>query len=150
MIVGVDVISCRQSENLAVAAAFLAARGADFVVVGGCALRSHGFDHVPADLDVVPEPSLNNLRTLFDAIAALGTVRPTRVSTDHALTTRDVLTRTTPIGSIDVMLVTGRDEYGSLERAATSVAVNGRAVRVAALDDVLRLRARFGKPPVRV
>ena len=146
---GADIRTCC-ADNLALAAAFLTTSGAEFVVVGGCALRLHGYDHAPADLDVVPEPSLANVRRLLDAVAALGIVGRNRRPTDRALTADDIVTRTTPIGSIDVMLATGRREFGSLERAATSVAVNGHSVRVAAISDVLRLRAHFGKSAVHV
>jgi hypothetical protein len=146
----VEAIARRKSDNLTLVAAFLSARRAEFVVVGGCALRLHGVDHVPADLDVTPEPSLANLRRLFDALAQLGTVGRVWPPTDHALATRDILTRTTPVGSVDVMLVTGRREYASLERAAHSIDVHQHPVRVAAIDDTLRLRARFGKPLVHV
>lgn len=85
------------------AAAFLAARS-EFVVVGGCALRLHGLDHCPADLDIVPEPSLCNLRRLFDGLSALGTVGQEWQPTDYALMTRDILSRTTPVGLVDVLL----------------------------------------------
>jgi hypothetical protein len=148
--VGADITTCRQSDNLTLAAAFLATRGAAFVVVGGCALRLHGYDHVPADLDVVPEPSLANVRRLLESVAELGTIGRKRRPTDHALTTYDIVTQTTPVGSIDLMLVTGRKEYGELERAATSMSVKGHAVQVAAINDVLRFRAHFGKPLVDV
>jgi hypothetical protein len=64
--------------------------------------------------------------------------------------TRDVVTRTTPIGLVDVLLLRGREEHASLARDAMPMSVKRHAVRVAAIDDVLRLRARFGKVPVRV
>jgi hypothetical protein len=139
---------CERSGNLALVAAFLAARGVRFVVVGGVALCLHARDHVPADLDVVPAPSRSNLRGLFDALEALGEVGRTWRPTDHVLATRDLLTRVTPVGSVDVMLRTGRNEYESLERNAISVPVNRRDICVGAVDDVLRLRARYGKGPV--
>jgi hypothetical protein len=148
--VGDDLVTCRQIENLTLAAAFFASRGAAFIVVGGCALRLHGAGHVPADLDVVPERSLANLRRLFDAIAALGSVGRARRLDDDALSRLDIVTHTTPVGSIDAMLATGRKEYVALDRRATSISVRSHEVRIAAADDVLRLRAHFGKPPVRV
>jgi hypothetical protein len=146
--VGEDIVTCRQIDNLSLAAAFLAAEGAAFVIVGGCALRLHGWNHVPSALDIVPEPSPANLRRLFDAIVALGSVGRARRLSDHALRTHDIVTQTTPVGSIDTMLATGRNEFAALDRAATSISVRGHRVRVAAVEDVLRFRARFGKPPV--
>jgi len=130
------------------AASFLAAHGAEFVVIGGCALRMYGRDHVPADLDVVPEPSLLNLRRLFDALSTLGTVGGEWRPGDHALETRDVMTKITPIGSIDVLLARGREGYVSLAYGALSMPVSGHGVRVAAIDEVERLRVRFGKVAV--
>ena len=138
----------RQSDNLTLAAAFLAARGARFVVIGGCALRLHGYRHVPADLDVVPEPSAANVRALFEALCELGTVGRARPPSDRAVATRDIVTHTSPIGSVDVLLARGREEHATLEARASSITVPGRSVPVASLDDVLRLRARFGKAPV--
>ena len=137
-----------QCDNLALVAAFLAARGVQFVVVGGVALRLHGRDHVPADLDVVPDPSWANIRGLFDGLDALGEVGRTWHPTDHALSTRDLVTRVTPVGSVDVLLRTGRDEHESLERDAISISVNRHDIRVGALADVLRFRSRYGKGPV--
>jgi len=133
---------------LLLAASFLAARGAEFVVVGGCALRLHGLDHQPSDLDVVPEPSLENLRRLFDALSELGTVGREWRPTDHALMTREILTRRSPVGSVDVLLLRGREDYASLTRKEMSISLRGRAVRVAAIGDVVHMRARFGKVPV--
>ena len=147
---GDDRVTRRQIDNLTLAAASFAARGAVFVVVGGCALRLHGCDNVPNDLDVVPEPSLANVRRLLDAIAALGSVGPAKRLSDHALTTGDIVTKTTPVGSVDAMLATGRKEYAALERGATSIIVRSHEVRVAAVDDVRRLRAHFGSPPAHV
>ena len=148
--VGDDTVTRRQIDNLTLAAAFFAARGCEFVVVGGCALRLHGCDHVPGDLDVVPEPSPANVRRLLDAVASLGSVGRARRPSDHALTTYDTVTRRTPVGAVDVMLATGRNEFAALDRAATAISVRGHEVRVAAIEDVLRLRAHFGKPPVHV
>ncbi len=136
---------CRQSGNLLSVAAFLAARGAEFVVVGGCALLLHGRDHVPGDLDLVPEPSAANLGRLFDALDALGSVGRVGRPTDHVLATRDIVTRVTPVGAVDVLLRRGRADHTALARTAVSIPVGRHAVRVASIADVVRLRLRFGK-----
>ena len=134
----------RRRDNLLLAAAFVAAHGVDVVVVGGCALRLHGHDHDPADLDLVPAPGLENLHRLLDALDLLGNVSRAPRPSDHALATASILTRTTPIGSIDVLLQRGRDEYDTLARAGGDVDVRGHPTRVASLADVLRLREQFG------
>jgi hypothetical protein len=139
-----DAVARVQCDNLVLAAAFLARR-CDFVVVGGCALMLHGHDHAPADLDLVPEPSPANLDRLFEGLSALGTVGRAVRPNDHALATGEIVSRATPVGNVDVMLARGREEYGAFSKRALTIPVNGRDVRVAAADDVLELRARFGK-----
>jgi hypothetical protein len=138
----------RAEHNLVLAAAFLTAAGTRFVVIGGCALLLHGVDHHPPDLDLVPDATPENLSLLFDGLDALGIVGSTRRPNARTLTTDDVVTRTTPIGSVDVFVLTGRNDYAALDRRATNMAVDGHPVRVAALDDVVRLRQQFGKDPV--
>jgi hypothetical protein len=133
-----------QCDNLALAAAFLARR-ADFVVVGGCALMLRGHDHLPPDLDVVPEPSLANLCRLLDGLTALGTVGRERRPNDQALLAADILRRTTSVGMIDVLVARGLEDYAALESRATSMLVGESEVRVAAVADVLEMRVRFGK-----
>jgi hypothetical protein len=135
----------RAGRNLIAVAGFLVAREVDLVVAGGCALMLHGFDHEPADLDLVPGPSAANLRRLFDALDALGTVGRAFRPNDHALATRDIVTRLTPVGAVDVLLRGGREEYAELARDAIRIPVGGRAVPVAPLDFVLAWRVRFGK-----
>jgi hypothetical protein len=138
----------RAEHNLVLAAAFLTATGTRFVVVGGCSLLLHGVDHHPPDLDLVPDATPENLSLLFDGLDALGTVGSARWPNARMLTSTDLVTRTTPIGPIDVLLLTGRNEFAALDRRATTMAVDGHPVRVAALDDVVRLRQQFGKDPV--
>jgi hypothetical protein len=129
-----------QADNLLRLAAVLSTR-AEFVVVGGCALMLHGHDHLPPDLDLVPEPSAQNLRRLFDAIASLGIGHRSPL-TDHVLATREIVTCVTTVGAVDLLLERGREEYHALSARSTVMA---RDVRVAAVADVLELRARFGK-----
>jgi hypothetical protein len=43
----------------------------DFVVVGGIAVVQHGFTRTTRDLDLVPEPSADNIERLWDALVEL-------------------------------------------------------------------------------
>jgi hypothetical protein len=135
---------------LVAVAGFLVARGVDLVVVGGCALLLHGHDHEPADLDLVPGPAAANLRRLFGALDALGAVGRVFRPNDHVLATRDIVTRRTPVGAVDVLLRGGREEYADLARVASRKAAGRRSVPVAPLDQVLAWRVRFGKVTARV
>lgn len=98
----------------------------------------------------MPEPSLPNLRLLFDAVAGLGSIGPSRPPNTAELATGTMVTHITPIGAIDIFLERGREEYASIEARAVLVYVKDHAVRVAAIDYVVRLRARFGKDAFRV
>ena len=142
---GHRLASTSATANLISVAGFLAARDVDLVVAGGCALVLHGHDHEPADLDVVPDPSAANLRRLFAALDALGTVGPVFRPSDHVLATRDIVTRLTPVGAVDVLLRGGRDDYAELARVAIRKPAGRRSVPVAPLDHVLAWRVRFGK-----
>ena len=63
----------------------LARAGADVTVVGGTARRLRGAAHRPRDLDVVVDAA--GVPSLLAALADLGVVLPTRLSTCTSLTT---------------------------------------------------------------
>ncbi len=50
--------------------------GIDYVVVGGLAAGAHGVVRATRDLDLVADPSPENLRRLADTLAALGARHP--------------------------------------------------------------------------
>jgi hypothetical protein len=50
---------------------FLEQRGVEHIVIGGFAVNAHGFIRVSKDLDIVPDPSQENLGRLADALCAL-------------------------------------------------------------------------------
>jgi hypothetical protein len=125
--------------NAPLAAAALVADGVELVVVGGCALVIVGLADRCSDLDVVPRPECANLVRLGAALDALGATRPG----DRAIRERPVTSASSPFGRIDLMVATARSEYDALAGRATAYRVAGVAVPIAAVDDVLRLRAAF-------
>lgn len=50
---------------------FLAERGIRHIVIGGFAVNAHGFIRVSKDLDIVPDPSRENLEMLARALGEL-------------------------------------------------------------------------------
>lgn len=108
-------------------------------MVGGCALMIAGVTDRCSDLDIVPEPSTENLHRLCDALERLGATRPTTWSLDH----QPLLSVTSPYGRIDLMTETARREFDDLAAHATAYPVERVPVPIAALADVLRLRERF-------
>lgn len=123
-----------------IAAAALAAYGVDFVVVGGCALVLLDRESRCADLDIVPDLTAENMNRLAEALDALGaTARPSvRAMVDRPLTSVD-----SPYGRIDVLVRRACIEYRSLASSATVCRVEDVDVRVASVEDVLRLRKRY-------
>lgn len=108
-------------------------------MIGGCALVLHGFASDCGDLDIVPDPDADNLRTLRTALASLGASRMSRA----ALMSAAVISLDSPYGRIDVMMQRAREEYSALAAASVTCRVEDAEVLVAAVDDVLRLRTRF-------
>jgi hypothetical protein len=123
-----------------IAAAALAAYGVDFVVVGGCALVLLDRESRCADLDIVPDLTAENMSRLAEALDVLGaTARPSvRAMVDRPLTSVD-----SPYGRIDVLVRRALIEYRSLASSATVCRVEDVDVRVASVEDVLRLRTRY-------
>lgn len=126
-----------------IAAALLAAYGVDFVVVGGCALLLLGLAPDCRDLDIVPDPAPGNTSRLCDALRELSTSRSPGLK---ALSTQWLASADGPYGRIDVMAGRGRVEYDELASRSSVCRVEGVDVRVAAVDDVLRLKALYKEP----
>jgi hypothetical protein len=123
----------------ALAAATLVACGVELVVVGGCALVLLEVEDHCGDLDIVPKLGSENLSRLCAALDDLGATRPPR----HAIGERQLTSATSPFGRIDLLTETARREYGHLASNASERCVAGVPIPVAAIADVLRLRARF-------
>jgi len=43
----------------------------EFVVIGGFSLAAYGVQRATKDVDIVPDPELDNLRRLHDALVAI-------------------------------------------------------------------------------
>jgi hypothetical protein len=56
--------------------AALNAGGAEYVIVGGIAVAAHGVVRATRDLDLVPEPSAENLERIARTLAELGAEHP--------------------------------------------------------------------------
>jgi hypothetical protein len=132
-----DWISWR--DRPAMGAATLVALGVDLVVVGGCALVVHDVLESCGDLDIVPGLTASNLRRLSDALDASGG----RGSSERVMTERPVTSVESVFGRIDVMTATAAREYGPLAQHSETYWLWGVPVAIAAVPDVLRLRARF-------
>ncbi|MGH2674244.1 MAG: hypothetical protein ACRDKA_06185 [Actinomycetota bacterium] len=125
-----------------------------FVVIGGIAARLRGSTTVTEDLDVCYARDDANLGRMARALAELH-ARPRGAPQDvpftldaRTLKMGDHFTFATDAGSLDILghprgIPGGYDE---LERAAEDVDLGGFEVRVASIDDLIRMKRAAGRP----
>lgn len=123
------------------AALVLATTPLRFLVVGTAALWLHGEEDVVVhDLDVVPDPSSDNLGQVRPALLEVGT--PSRfLPSTYGLSSLDLISVPTAYGPVDLLLERGRVDYEHLRAAGTTLTRCGVDVSVASVSDTLRLRA---------
>lgn len=138
----------------------LSAHGVEYVVIGGFAVILHGAERYTKDVDIVPEPSRDNLSRLWDALveleaqpAELPDFRPEEMPVEFSLAGiiegggNWVLH--TSCGRVDVMQwVSGVESYEELRVRAveTRIPQIGATVWFAGLDDLLAMKREAGRP----
>ena len=134
----------------------LVSHGVNFVTVGGLAAMTWGADtRMMPVLEICCERSTPNQLALADALNELeASVRgalpdeTAKLNIAATIETHDVLRLNTKAGAIDcVSTPSGTHGYSDLIRNAVNVALaDGLIVRIASLDDLLRI-ARTGDTP---
>lgn len=128
-----------------------------YVIVGGIAATAHGSPSFTDDLDVCYERSKPNTRALSRALNELGAVPDESSGRDPP----DVRPRTlelgnfflfrTEAGKLDCLAVPdGTTGFNDLAQDAELVDYQGLNVRVASLDDLIRMKRATGRPKDRV
>ena len=125
----------------------LSAQGVDFVVVGGMARLAHGSAYPTFDLDIAYAREEPNLERLTAALRELEvTLRGAPADLPFQLEV-DTLARganftfDTPYGSFDILGdAAGIDSYDELRRNASIAIIEGVEVRVASIDDLIRMK----------
>lgn len=127
--------------------------GVRFVLIGGLAARIHGSPSVTGDTDVCYERSPENLERLARALRRLGarlrgTPPDVPVLLDaKTLAAGDHFTFTTDAGNLDCIgTPAGVAGFEDLDRRAEPFAVDGLTVRVAAIEDLVRMKRAAGRP----
>jgi hypothetical protein len=131
----------------------LTEHGVDFVVVGGVAVILQASPRFTKDLDICYSPELENLDRLGAVLIELG-AKLRGVDEDlpfvpdgRALRQTPILTLTTSDGGLDLLVEPdGSPGYKTLRRRADQIDIEGIAVRVASIDDLISMKRAAGRP----
>jgi hypothetical protein len=124
-----------------------------FVVIGGVAGATHGSPSVTQDLDICYERSPDNIEHLVAALRSIhaklrGVDDDVRFSL-HAdtIAAGDHFTFVTDLGDLDCLgIPAGTLGYDDLVRNAVNIDLDGFAVSVASVDDLIRMKRAAGRP----
>jgi hypothetical protein len=136
----------------------LQAHGVRFVLIGGLAAKAHGSPTLTVDIDVCYARDRDNLERLATVLGELGaTLRGAPPDLPFRLDRRtlelgDTFTFTTTRGDLDILgTPAGISAYGELEANAEDVELDEElVVKVASLDDLIRMKRAAGRPKDRV
>jgi len=127
--------------------------GVRFLVIGGFAGKLHGSPALTVDVDVCYARTPENLQRLAAALRELhaelrgaGPGLPFRLDA-RSLAAGDRFTFRTDAGDLDILgLPSGTDGFADLEPNAVPMDLDGVVVRVAALEDLIRMKRATGRP----
>jgi hypothetical protein len=132
----------------------LAAHAVDYVLIGGVAVQAHGYVRATNDLDVVAPPDLANLGRLGEALSELDarlarSERPVNLGDPHLLRRAPLIPISTKHGRLDLVnldqLPGAPRSYEDLRTRAITARVAGHEIRVAGVDDLVRLKRAAGR-----
>ena len=131
----------------------LAEHGVDYLVIGGVAAQVHGRRRTTMDLDVTPSPDAANFERLAAALRALD-ARPAQLAGAAPPATPEQL-RLAPIvpplrtrgGELHILKeVPGAAAYAELRARALTTDLDGIAVAIVGVDDLIRMKQASGRP----
>jgi hypothetical protein len=131
----------------------LQARGVRFVLIGGFGARLYGSPTVTNDLDLCYARDMANLEAMAGALSELGARlrgAPADVSfllDAKTLRAGDRFTFVTEAGNLDCLgTPSGVTGFEELERTAVTMDLDGLEVRVASIEDLIRMKEAAGRP----
>jgi hypothetical protein len=135
----------------------LVEHGVRFVLIGGYAAALRGSPMMTGDLDVCPARDRENLDRLADALRGLrARLRGAPVDVPFVLDRRaleagDHFTFVTDTGPMDCIgTPAGTEGFADLDASATDEDLDGLVVRVASLDDLIRMKRAADRPQDRI
>ena len=141
----------RPFEPLAVLRA-LSDGGVAFVLIGGVAARLHGSPSLTRDIDICYARDADNLERLAQVLLSLhARLRGVDDEVPFVLDARTLraganFTFVTDLGDVDILAMpSGVDGYDDLARHATEVDLDGTAVCLVSLDDLIRMKRAAGR-----
>lgn len=124
-----------------------------FVLVGGLAMNAWGYMRATRDVDVVPDPSTENLAKLDTLLTELGgkvDAGGRLLGADAISTFLRVGDRTlvvTELGTVDVLQgLPQMPTFDELDPEASDVDIEGLSVRVCSLDHLLSMKRASKRP----
>lgn len=125
--------------------------GVKWVLVGGMAVMLYGADYLTSDCDLVTEKTRENLDRLKAALEELG-ARPVRASDqgnfelDFSILLAPFMHLKTEAGPVDIInRLPNIESFEQLYNNALVVEVQGVQVRLAAIDDLIKLKSNSNR-----